>query len=367
MKHIPILFSTLSLLVASTAMATEPTSARLGGAAAIDFNEPQDNRFGPGAGGALKVTFDLAPWLDVAPSVMTDQFAPNPAYSATGVSGLWAYGVGLRVKRPHNANDGSIWASSSPWVDGDLQVVDTGGLARFGYSLGAGIAGPLDEARHAWLGPYVRWTEVVDGTQFGGNAKLDHTDASMVQFGLELEWDFAGVKKAAPPAPVAQVPSRPAVDQLRTPKTPDALPDINLEEKDHLDTVVQFAFDKADLTDASKGQLDELAQQALTSIQAATTGTKAFSLAIEVDGYASSENHPNKEAYNQALSQKRADTVKAYLVSKGVPAEDLTAKGFGTANPVAPNDTEAHRKFNRRVEFGVDIKVTMSAPQGGSK
>ena len=64
---------------------------------------------------------------------------------------------------------------------------------------------------------------------------------------------------------------------------------------------------------------------------------------------------------NQALSQKRADTVMQYLISQGVKPDLLTAKGFGDANPVASNDTWQGRAKNRRV----DVRL-MTNTTGGS-
>jgi OOP family OmpA-OmpF porin len=54
---------------------------------------------------------------------------------------------------------------------------------------------------------------------------------------------------------------------------------------------------------------------------------------------------------NLALSQARADTVKGYLVAKGIPPQSLTASGVGPDQPVASNDTDEGRARNRRIEF----------------
>lgn len=71
---------------------------------------------------------------------------------------------------------------------------------------------------------------------------------------------------------------------------------------------------------------------------------------VEIEGY--TDNIGSKE-FNTKLSQKRADAVKAYLVSKGVSARRLTAVGMGETNPVADNKTADGRAMNRRIEFKV--------------
>jgi len=57
------------------------------------------------------------------------------------------------------------------------------------------------------------------------------------------------------------------------------------------------------------------------------------------------------DAYNEWLSQKRAEAVKNYLVEVGVMGEFIKAKGIGEKKPVVPNDSEENREMNRRVEF----------------
>ncbi|MCB2170901.1 MAG: OmpA family protein [Deltaproteobacteria bacterium] len=56
-------------------------------------------------------------------------------------------------------------------------------------------------------------------------------------------------------------------------------------------------------------------------------------------------------AYNRSLSDKRANAIKDYLVSQGVAADRLTARGYGEDRPRFPNDSEANRAKNRRVEL----------------
>jgi outer membrane protein OmpA-like peptidoglycan-associated protein len=59
---------------------------------------------------------------------------------------------------------------------------------------------------------------------------------------------------------------------------------------------------------------------------------------------------------NLKLSEERVDEVKTYLISKGVPSERITTKGWGQTRPLASNATEERRKLNRRVEFTITKK-----------
>lgn len=72
------------------------------------------------------------------------------------------------------------------------------------------------------------------------------------------------------------------------------------------------------------------------------------SVTIDIRGYTDGAGNP---ASNLTLSQNRVDAIAFHLVSKGIAPERLTATGYGSAFPVAPDDTEAGRAKNRRVEF----------------
>ena len=69
---------------------------------------------------------------------------------------------------------------------------------------------------------------------------------------------------------------------------------------------------------------------------------------IELAGHTDNRGIP---AQNVKLSQARVDKVKSYLVSMGIDRKRISGKGYGGAKPIASNDSEETRLFNRRVEF----------------
>jgi outer membrane protein OmpA-like peptidoglycan-associated protein len=107
---------------------------------------------------------------------------------------------------------------------------------------------------------------------------------------------------------------------------------------------VLFAFGKYDLKPE--------AREALVKLSGIVLGHPGLKLAI--DGYTDSIG---SDAFNQTLSEQRAEGVRVYLVSQGIDADSVTATGFGKANPVASNDTAAGRQQNRRVEIIISGEV----------
>jgi outer membrane protein OmpA-like peptidoglycan-associated protein len=90
-------------------------------------------------------------------------------------------------------------------------------------------------------------------------------------------------------------------------------------------------------------------------------------LRLNIEGYTDSIG---TDDYNQTLSEKRAATVRDYLVTSGVSINNVVAEGFGKADPVADNSTAAGRKLNRRVDMVVsgDVigKENMESPSSPS-
>lgn len=104
---------------------------------------------------------------------------------------------------------------------------------------------------------------------------------------------------------------------------------------------VLFDFDKSDLTPAAKAQLDTLMDKL----------RNADVVSIRVIGHTDSKG---SDAYNQALSERRASSVAAYLLSQGLAPNKLTSEGRGESEPVADNASDEGRGENRRVELHIN-------------
>ncbi|KAA0014659.1 OmpA family protein [Billgrantia pellis] len=105
-----------------------------------------------------------------------------------------------------------------------------------------------------------------------------------------------------------------------------------------LDSEVTFAFDSAEIRPEAHRTLDEVA----------TTLRENPDLRVRIEGHTDSIGSAQ---YNQDLSQRRADSVRDFLVSRGIEERRMTTRGFGEENPVATNETDAGRQQNRRVEI----------------
>lgn len=133
-------------------------------------------------------------------------------------------------------------------------------------------------------------------------------------------------------AETAPAPAKAATTEVST-KTMSAGSSIRLDG-------VNFASGSDRLVGNSKGLLDNVAKVL----------SEKGDVKVEIAGYTDSTGNA---ALNKSLSQKRAAKVKAYLASKGIPADRMTAVGHGQESPIADNTTAAGRKANRRVELHV--------------
>jgi OmpA-OmpF porin, OOP family len=98
----------------------------------------------------------------------------------------------------------------------------------------------------------------------------------------------------------------------------------------------------------ASAELDPSSFTTLTQLANATNGCPG--MVVEIEGHTDAEGLTER---NQALSERRAQSVRTYLISAGVPQDRLAAIGYGELRPIAPNDTAESRAINRRIEFTV--------------
>jgi outer membrane protein OmpA-like peptidoglycan-associated protein len=101
---------------------------------------------------------------------------------------------------------------------------------------------------------------------------------------------------------------------------------------------IHFAFSKSEIRSISFPVLDAV-------VEALVQNPK---IKIEVQGH--TDNVGNKQ-FNKRLSQDRANSVRTYLIKKGIAADRLVAVGYGMDKPAVPNDSDRNRALNRRVQF----------------
>ena len=144
------------------------------------------------------------------------------------------------------------------------------------------------------------------------------------------------------PAPAPAPAPKPAPEPAPAPK-PEAKPEPKpkpVAEKVTFAADVLFDFDKSVVKPDGKAKLDDLA-------------SKVRGVNLEVVIAIGHADSIGSDAYNQQLSVRRAESVKAYLVSKGIEANRIYTEGKGEKQPVADNRTREGRAKNRRVEIEV--------------
>lgn len=139
------------------------------------------------------------------------------------------------------------------------------------------------------------------------------------------------VSKNNPPPPVEPVAAAPMPAAAPTPAPAPAPETIVIEG-------VNFDFDKSTLKPEAKDILD----RAVSVVQSSSSSRFRLSGHTDSDG---------SDAYNQSLSERRANAVRDYMVEHGVSAQRLDSAGYGESQPVATNATAEGRAQNRRVEI----------------
>jgi outer membrane protein OmpA-like peptidoglycan-associated protein len=360
MLHVPIVQAS-----AVEPLGDNPLPARLGDFAlkvepgvALPLASPQSRIFKTGGGETIKALWVVNEYMDVGPSAT---FLTLPSEASGGEAGTaWAFGGSLRGRRPRDATE--MFLAMSPWVDADVLYVRTGERNRLGIAAAAGVSVPIGRARVFWVGPFVRYLQILQRERPG----FDNNDAKVLSIGVSLEVG-SGVEREREVVAATRVRTIQTEDiccldrdQDEIPDSVDRCPDAagsfdnwgcpaykkvvveqgKLELKERL----TFAWDQATLQAESFPVLDDVVQ--------ALSDNKGFR--VQIEGHASSEGAYD---HNQTLSEKRADAVLEYLVIHGIDRRRLFAKGFGSSVPLDTNTTPAGRESNRRVEFVVYFTI----------
>ena len=182
-----------------------------------------------------------------------------------------------------------------------------------GAAVGAGTAGGLVNAYEGGSGG----SNTETGAAAGGGALAG------AAVGTVLGHLLCDPKEQAPPPPPPPAPPPPP------PPAPRKIETISGPN---------FDFDKVHLRPAGEAKVEH----------AVRVMQENPSMRVVVEGYTDSIG---SDAYNMKLSERRAETVRDFMVSKGISPTRITTRGFGKANPIASNKTAEGRAENRRVEI----------------
>jgi OmpA-OmpF porin, OOP family len=271
----------------------------------------------------------------------TSSFGPSEKLRALSLDALFKFLPPSSMFHPYTlAGVGEMTdaiGGHGPDNESWLAEAGLGVLAGLGNQTGSTRLQFRAEAKYRW--------------QFIQHAAYIPNNPGDVLFGVGLQLSFGN---PTPPPPVAAAPPPPPPPEATTAPAPPPPPpppchapagfkvdeNCRIIEQSVVVRAVDFEYNSSQLTAPAQQTLDEVA----------TALASQPELSVEVQGYTDSTG---PAAYNLHLSQRRAAAVRSYLVSKGVSATALTAKGYGKANPIAGNDTAEGRALNRRVAFEV--------------
>lgn len=202
--------------------------------------------------------------------------------------------------------------------------------SRFGFQGGAGVG--VDLTPNLTVSADYRYIQSAHETTAIGSTRYR---ANTAMLGVRYSFGHEPMEpvQAAPPPPP---PPAPMAEETPPPATAESAESANRKFED-----VHFAFDKSNLSDGAKASLTGDAQ----TINKLTKANPQ--LKVNVAGHT---DWIGTAAYNQALSERRANAVKSYLGMKGVDASRIDTFAYGESKPIAPNTTAEGRALNRRAE-----------------
>ena len=232
--------------------------------------------------------------------------------------------------------------------------------AKLGYANGRSDGGlsTSGNGAHGGLGVAYKFAPnwSIAGEFTGHTADSNGIKLNNDNFTVGLNYHFSSPPKAVPepvavkapePVVIAKAPE-PVAEKTPEPPAPEPVPQIKeswriiKEQKPVTIEGANFDFDSAKLRPAANAKLQPVVEFARKYPEAG----------LDVHGHTDSTG---SHAYNQKLSERRAKSVKAYLVKKGIDAGRITTKGLGETQHIADEKTKAGRAKNRRVEIHYTI------------
>jgi outer membrane protein OmpA-like peptidoglycan-associated protein len=180
------------------------------------------------------------------------------------------------------------------------------------------------------------YTELEDKLRANAQQQLGAERSQVSQLGSQLVQTQNGLAQETDARKAAEARAQRAMDSL------NKIAQVKEEARGMVITLsgqVLFVTGKSELLPAAQDQLDQVAK---------ALKDQGDMKPMVVEGYTDSVG---SDTTNLKLSRDRADAVRSYLVSKGIPSDKITSVGKGKANPVASNDTADGRANNRRVEI----------------
>ena len=363
MKRCTAVFLVSMLLWGRVASAERPR-AHVAAGASHALGAPQASEFSGGASASGALELPLTPRLGAragASLVMLSKGEPPSVaglqQTSTGIAWFATAGIHLRAF--------SAERRGGPWLDAGLGAAFTGGLARPVFESRVGWAFPFSRPRHVEFGPFLGYAHILQP-----NNELREGDARILTVGISVSFGAPEASAPIKPIVVERIPTPPPVVPTEEPELPeqDGRAEIEhlcpdgappspdgcgdgvrlVEGRILLEDVVHFEFDSAKIRPRSRHVVKDIADFLLAHPELDD---------VSLEGHADNVGSP---AYNTKLSEARAQSMKAMLVSFGVQASRLRVVAHGSSHPRV--DTSRPEIRNRRVE----LYVTKTS-QGESK
>jgi outer membrane protein OmpA-like peptidoglycan-associated protein len=354
----------VGLLAVGTANAMEPR-AHFEVAAAHFVGGWQGREIGPGATGAAALELGITPRFGVEARLLGGGFAAgsaprDPSLASTGSSSLFGGGVGLRL---HPFDD-----LRGLWLGESIDLVRTGSRTRAMFDVRVGW--DFRAGDHMQMGPFLGYAQVIQPES--GDLRGEDARAVMIGFHLGFDEGFVVTKTVvAAPRPIvaavvdcahgamndpvsgkpceAPAPQVAAADDCSGDTCTSESATVRVVgDEIKLDQRVYFDFNEARIRPQSNSILRALAKLIIAHPEY---------VVVHVNGHT---DEIGTEEYNQDLSVRRAEAVRATLIAFGVPDTRLVAAGFGKTMPRSLGHTPDDMQINRRVELIIERKIEVA-------